>query len=196
MDSLEYAGYSYLVMTRVPGKPLGTLLSVMSNEQVGAVVLKLKEYVAELKQIRNATHSGFAICNSIAGGILDWRIGDSQRKELRFQDEDAFNQCLTCDLSEDIKENALKTHKIKHEIVFTHGNLNPRNIMVDKRGNLTGIVDWECFGWFPEYWEYTKAHFAMRYTIRWLADVIDQVFPAYREELYVENMLSDAVPPW
>ncbi|KAK0229311.1 hypothetical protein EDD85DRAFT_940070 [Armillaria nabsnona] len=35
-----------------------------------------------------------------------------------------------------------------HDIVFTHGDLWDQ-------GHVSGIVDWECAGWQPEYWEYT-----------------------------------------
>ena len=37
-------------------------------------------------------------------------------------------------------------------IVFTHGDLGPQNIMVEN-GHISGIVDWEQAGWYPEYWE-------------------------------------------
>lgn len=40
--------------------------------------------------------------------------------------------------------------------VFTHGDLAPRNIMVDISGRITGVLDWENAGWFPEYWEYAN----------------------------------------
>ncbi|EON99437.1 putative phosphotransferase family protein [Phaeoacremonium minimum UCRPA7] len=41
--------------------------------------------------------------------------------------------------------------------VFTHGDLTPRNIIVDKSsGCITGILDWENAGWFPDYWEYAN----------------------------------------
>lgn len=40
--------------------------------------------------------------------------------------------------------------------VFTHGDLTPRNIMVDRAGRITGIVDWENAGWYPDYWEYAN----------------------------------------
>ena len=39
--------------------------------------------------------------------------------------------------------------------VFTHGDLTPRNIMVDQ-GYITGVIDWEYSGWFPDYWEYAN----------------------------------------
>jgi len=41
----------------------------------------------------------------------------------------------------------------RHAIVFTHGDLNPQNILVDANGRVTGIVDWEAAAWLPSYWE-------------------------------------------
>ncbi|KOS45654.1 hypothetical protein ACN38_g3381 [Penicillium nordicum] len=40
--------------------------------------------------------------------------------------------------------------------VFAHGDIAPRNIMVDENGNITGIIDWEYAGWYPDYWEYAQ----------------------------------------
>ena len=40
--------------------------------------------------------------------------------------------------------------------VFTHADIAPRNIMVDEQNNITGILDWEFAGWYPDYWEYTQ----------------------------------------
>ncbi|KAL2205455.1 kinase-like protein [Sarocladium strictum] len=40
--------------------------------------------------------------------------------------------------------------------VFTHGDLAPRNIMVDDSGRITGILDWENSGWYPDYWEHAN----------------------------------------
>lgn len=44
-----------------------------------------------------------------------------------------------------------------HEIVSTHGDFAPRNILVDEEGYVTAILDWESAGWYPEYWEYIRA---------------------------------------
>lgn len=85
---------------------------------------------------------------------------------------------------------------MNHDIVFTHADLNMRNILVDEDGKLSGIVDWECAGWYPEYWEYTKAHFGARYTFRWIADVVDRVFSGYRDELRADDKLSSMAPSW
>lgn len=37
--------------------------------------------------------------------------------------------------------------------VFTHADIAPRNIMVDEQFNITGLLDWERAGWYPDYWE-------------------------------------------
>jgi aminoglycoside phosphotransferase (APT) family kinase protein len=44
--------------------------------------------------------------------------------------------------------------------VFTHGDIRPANIMVatdtDGIWRITCILDWECSGFYPEYWEAVK----------------------------------------
>ncbi|KAH7355630.1 kinase-like domain-containing protein [Pyrenochaeta sp. MPI-SDFR-AT-0127] len=46
-----------------------------------------------------------------------------------------------------------------HQIVMTHGDLCPLNILVKSENvlDITGIVDWETGGAYPEYWEYVNA---------------------------------------
>lgn len=194
IDVLETPDASYLLMTRVPGLPIGHLLHAMTDEQMENVVFDLKRYIAQMRAIPNQV-SKFQICNSAGGGILDWRIPDSQSGNLRFQTEADFHNFLTREMTDDTRRCAAKSHALSHAIVFTHGDLNPRNILAEN-GNITGIVDWENAGFFPEYWEYTKMHYTVRYLIRWLADVVDQVFEGYRDELHVDNMLSDLAGPF
>lgn len=194
VDVLGTPRFSYLLMTCVPGRPIGPMIDTMTDEELKQVVLDLKEYVSQLRNIPRPT-TDFQICNSEGGGLLDWRIPDSQREELRFKTEADFNNYLTDPFCEEIRQRAARSHDICHEIVFTHGDLNPRNILAEN-GKITGIVDWENAGWFPEYWEFTKAHYTVRSLIRWLADVIDRVFERYRDELLVENMLSDLLGPF
>lgn len=194
IDVLETHRFSYLLMTCVPGRPIGQMLGSMTDEQVEQTVIDLKGYISQLREIPNNAGE-FKICNSKGGGILDWRIPDSQREELQFKTEAELNKYLTDPFWDEIRRTAAKSHDIQHDIVFTHGDLNPRNILAEN-GKITGIVDWENAGWFPEYWEYTKMHYTVRSLKRWLADVVDRVFEGYRDELEVENMLSDLLGPF
>ncbi|KAI2607857.1 kinase-like protein [Hypoxylon sp. NC1633] len=40
--------------------------------------------------------------------------------------------------------------------VFTHGDLTPRNILVDETGHISAVIDWETAGWYPDYWEFAN----------------------------------------
>jgi len=198
IDAIHYSGSSYLLMTGLHGYGIGQKLSTMTDTQIDAAAKDIAAYIAELRHVPNTTNSPFRICNPLGSGILDWRIGDSQRQQLRFRNETEFNQFLTNDLplDEDACSLISKSHSVQHDIVFTHADLNLRNILVDEMGRVSGIVDWECAGWYPEYWEYTKMHFTVRFTPRWIADVVQQIFPGYRDELEAEDMLVSMAPSW
>ncbi|KAJ8106730.1 hypothetical protein OPT61_g9348 [Boeremia exigua] len=198
IDTIQYRESSYLLMTGLHGYGIGHQLCTMTDEQLNTAAQDLKTHLTALRRIPNTTNSPFRICNPLGGGILDWRIADSQRKQLRFHTETEFNHFLTDDLplDEDAWTRIAKSHGVKHDIVFTHADLSLRNILVDETGRISGIVDWECAGWYPEYWEHARMHFTVRRTQRWTADVFDQIFPGYRDELDVENLLSAMVPPW
>ncbi|KAL2139432.1 hypothetical protein VTI28DRAFT_5152 [Corynascus sepedonium] len=60
--------------------------------------------------------------------------------------------------------------------VLTHGDLTPRNIMV--LGNVvTGIIDWELSGFFPEYAEYAFARLCHAHE-EWWIPVLEELLPA------------------
>ncbi|EPQ59656.1 kinase-like protein, partial [Gloeophyllum trabeum ATCC 11539] len=51
----------------------------------------------------------------------------------------------------------IRTHvREDHRIVFTHGDIGKRNILVDEHNSVVAIIDWEMAGWMPEYWEWIK----------------------------------------
>ncbi|KAI0474428.1 kinase-like protein [Xylaria cf. heliscus] len=54
------------------------------------------------------------------------------------------------------RENLLDYLPRSNISVFTHTDIAPRNILVDKDGKITGLIDWETAGWYPDYWEYAK----------------------------------------
>jgi aminoglycoside phosphotransferase len=45
---------------------------------------------------------------------------------------------------------------MSHSIVFSHGDLKHHNIMVEG-GRITGFIDWESAGWYPDYSDFTTA---------------------------------------
>ncbi|KAF3931920.1 hypothetical protein ABW20_dc0100741 [Dactylellina cionopaga] len=59
------------------------------------------------------------------------------------------------DVLERLKRELTKKKDVK--VVFTHSDLTPRNVLVDKSsGKITGIVDWDSAGWCVDWWEGVK----------------------------------------
>lgn len=79
-----------------------------------------------------------------------------------------FNEWILSDLVEDfpvvIRHYAEGSLTDGHEIVFTHGDLRRRNILVEN-GRITAILDWEYAGWYPEWWQYWR-HTGLSHTNR------------------------------
>ncbi|KAG7138524.1 hypothetical protein HYQ45_004275 [Verticillium longisporum] len=80
---------------------------------------------------------------------------------------------------------------------FTHADLNPSNIQYHN-GRITGIIDWEFAGWYPEYWEYTKMWFADRPVYRKFFEAIEGnvAIVKYPEELKAEQDIWQRLSPW
>lgn len=61
-------------------------------------------------------------------------------------------------------------------MVFTHGDLAPRNILVDAHGHVTAVLDWELAGWQPEWCETVRAYTFCNDIPGWTA-YLSAVFP-------------------
>lgn len=73
--------------------------------------------------------------------------------------------------------------RTSHRIVFTHGDLAPRNIIV-RDGKIVGLLDWEDAEWYPEYWEYVKFFQHVGADVRDWWRFADDIFPeTYADEL-------------
>lgn len=59
-----------------------------------------------------------------------------------------------------------------HAVSFTHGDLSRENVLVKEDGEVV-LVDWECAGWLPAYWEFCMAFFAHDFDDDWHLAVPD-----------------------
>ncbi|RFU29748.1 hypothetical protein B7463_g6604, partial [Scytalidium lignicola] len=75
--------------------------------------------------------------------------------------------------------------------VLTHGDLAARNIIV-KDGVVTGIVDWENAGFFPEYIEYVVAMEICDGHEDWWKPVLKEILePCNSERLKFQSLIKD-----
>ncbi|KAF7562149.1 hypothetical protein G7046_g2001 [Stylonectria norvegica] len=74
------------------------------------------------------------------GEFHDWLVRPPRRSQV----ESMYWHQITTQLSDN------------YPIVFTHGDIAARNIMV-RDGRIVALLDWEWAGWCPTYWEYALA---------------------------------------
>lgn len=183
---------AYLLMTRLPGHPLWRCQELFSDADCDAIVAQLQDYVGQLRALPRtgaaATNRHMLICNTLGGACREHRIREAAPVGP-FADEAAFSRCLR--LGDDPARRG-------HGVVFTHADLSPRNVLVERfvrwdgrpGWRVTGIVDWETAGYYPEYWDYTKAVFGAGRWRRRYVGMVHRVFAAfgdYSRELDVER---------
>jgi len=60
--------------------------------------------------------------------------------------------------------------------------------MVTRNGAVTAIVDWAYSGWYPKYWEYTRARYSPFMPSSWIP-YISEMTGLYDQELAGEVAL-------
>ncbi|KAF5565910.1 serine threonine kinase [Fusarium napiforme] len=187
---------AHIVMQRIQGRSIADAWRGLSDTDRSNVFAQLRRMFQELRSLTPPPNTGIESC--IGGSLRDSRIPRSRPRFGPFKTVQDFHRWLREDLQpedhpdraddqdwKDIKEMITKQDGSWPPPVFTHGDLNPFNILV--RGDqVVGIVDWEFAGWYPYYWEYTSA---------WLGNVVRQEWQesltefldAYPTELEMEK---------
>jgi aminoglycoside phosphotransferase len=178
---------SFMVTSRVEGDRAGLAIDECTDQEMSLMAQDLRSWIAELHAIKMPTDSSYAISGTSGGACLDYRIGALPVGP--FRDEKEFNESLRLGILPNL------VHRNDHEIVFTHSDLTLRNILV-KDGRISGVVDWENAGWYPEYWEYTKCHFGVRPPERWPRTVAAAFENKYEEELKTERQYWEYASPF
>jgi aminoglycoside phosphotransferase len=165
----EHAGKVYIFMSRMPGVLLDDEIRQMAPEQLRTICGELKPIIDQLRRLR------------ISNFEDDWYIGSLNRQPCRdllfstnpkrskgpFSSENEFYDNIFTRWKDCVQYPPIPQSEIEFrrklyteisgsELVFTHGDLVPHNIMVQD-GHVTGIIDWGESGWYPAYWEYVKA---------------------------------------
>ncbi|KAF8846543.1 hypothetical protein BDZ45DRAFT_710027 [Acephala macrosclerotiorum] len=140
-------------------------------------VAQMQDYPTQVQAIPRAVSPEYAICDTLGRPCRDRRIYNANPVEP-FVNKAAFSQVL---------RNPDEPSRREHKVVFTHVDLNSRNILVNQVIRLdgtqgwtvTGIVDWENSGYYPKYWDYTKVLFeGFRYTQGW-RDFMHEIFKPF-----------------
>ncbi|KAI5787315.1 hypothetical protein EDC01DRAFT_661395 [Geopyxis carbonaria] len=192
IDTFQHNGELVIVMTRVRGQQLGKVFHLMSYPERDQFADDLAANISQIRRIQN--HSPYMFADTTGGPMLDYRIpGDLVGP---FNSEADFNSSMIMSPEPELEAILSPAYSRKHRVFFTHSDLHCANLLVCE-GRLSGIVDWECAAFKPEYWEYTKAIYSV-----WNKKPEEAMFnrafggKAYKDELAAEKALWDITPPW
>ncbi|KZV65895.1 kinase-like protein [Peniophora sp. CONT] len=145
----------YIIMDRVPGVELAIIWDHLDDAGRDHIVQQLATYVTQLREL--SSPHGLTICSINGGPVADPRLPPAHGGP--FPDEQDFNAALRCFRPlESLPSKCASAHLQVHPVVFTHGDIAPRNIMVDPESlRISALLDWGCAGWLPAHWEYRKA---------------------------------------
>lgn len=200
-------GCTYIVMDYVHGQTLWSWWQTATSESRESVRRQLRGYMSKLQSVANPT-SG-QVCGLKGGPIYDYRYtsGKGTGPHIEecfgpFHDAHEFHLWLRngftyhessegreeSEQDVDINRMCQIQDRRNYTTKLTHGDFNSNNILV-KNNKVTGIIDWEMAGWYPDYWEYTSAWHVNAYDEFWRTEV-DKILDGdkYKAELEAEKI--------
>ncbi|GBE87989.1 hypothetical protein SCP_1202150 [Sparassis crispa] len=193
---------SYMFMTVIPGAPLEERWSFLSQDQKISISNQLNEMLVELRRIEfpPGTPLGSVSPRHLC---VDTRISMRPSPHTLFT-ESEFSDFLVSRPLPNVSAMVLKWFRSllrdDHRIVLTHGDFHPRNIMIVEEGDevrVSGIIDWEMGGWYPEHWETIKT-FNTRGCDEdcdfW--DYLPDAIAGYTHELTVDFIMDHFISIW
>ncbi|CAG8282562.1 unnamed protein product [Penicillium salamii] len=160
----------------------------LSQEQKNHIITEVAGYISQLRKLEPPQEG--IVASASFNEALDHRVGSYTFGP--FTSHEGFHSYLRANVPiENCKEvigpEVSTCHSRRYRSCFTHADIAPRNIMVDN-GEVSAIVDWQFSGWYPEYWEYTKAHYGQIDRPEWY-DGLKNAMERYDDELRAEQTL-------
>jgi aminoglycoside phosphotransferase (APT) family kinase protein len=203
-------GHLCLIMERLDGESLEAMWRVLDNDEKSAVCGKLKEVFATIRKIPVPYPNFYG---SVERGPVPHHLFYSADADpaIRgpFDSESEFNTALVRRLREiwamndkhsfkaDFYERNLDAMLKGHEPMFSHSDLQPKNILVRRVHSQTGLasksfevalVDWEEAGWYPSYWEYSCVFIGFEWLDDW-PERLEQIVDPWPSEAATLRML-------
>lgn len=136
---------TYIFMEFIEGEELGKSWARCTYAEKQMISIDLKKHMTELRSLPAANYIGSVHKGPVTDVILEWST--PSKGQIHYACCGLPNNKAKSQVGPYIR-GMLDAHK--HGIVFTHGDLRPRNIIV-KDGHVTAIIDWEMARWYPDY---------------------------------------------
>lgn len=195
----------FIVMENISGCSLETEWLKMSKDQQHQVCHELIRHFARLRHIQSPGYFGCLNRTPLSYSMF---YTPERNPDVNgpFSDETALNKALVLrsrmieiqsgrsGVKADFYQEALPTVFHGNRPVFTHADLQRKNVMVRKVAGTSPpkyqvyLIDWELSGWYPSYWEYCAAAIAFRWDDDWPKRV-ESILKPYRNEFAWFSML-------
>jgi len=160
LGAFSIGTYNYLFMSYIEGDSLASHWHHLSPALKSSIQSRMEDILRCLRKLPLPSKylgSGEPpLCKDLRRHTRTSKRSISNERE--FRDFILSSQREQNPVYHDLITSVLETN---HAIVMTHGDLRAENIIVSQSGpdkiEITGLVDWELSGAYPEYWEYVKA---------------------------------------
>lgn len=159
---LTIEGTAYIFMSYIPGVTLDKIWKSLCEEQKISIRNQLDRILLRLRDLRHSEEMPL-------GGVREEGCKDT-RRHTRYSKTPIFNDVEFDNFlfsnphfggSVYIKTLRQLAAKQSSRLCFCHGDLRPDNIVIqvedDDKCRVTGLLDWEKSGFYPEYFECVKA---------------------------------------
>ncbi|KAI0188771.1 kinase-like domain-containing protein [Xylaria flabelliformis] len=155
----EPSGNKVIIMEHVVGEVLSKCYDNLDAGETASIGAQLRWQLNELRKIPSPGFYGLPGVRPYLPHewIFKYRAGPfnhaSDFLEAYFNAQFSAAGKLARPVLEDMKSQILELSKYHNAPVFTHGDLQPQNIILRKDGSIS-IIDWESASYCPEYFEF------------------------------------------
>ncbi|KAF2166895.1 hypothetical protein M409DRAFT_22947 [Zasmidium cellare ATCC 36951] len=198
---------SFLIMEFIEGDNLEQILPSLNLVERNIVFKQVQDALTCLRNLEPPDYIGSVSRKPLNDGIFYTEPVDPKQSGP-FANQEEMNKGMLLRLSEtcvpshvqflrSLIESTLQGHKT----VFTHADLQLKNIMVHRVGSKEDgsagvfevkIIDWEMSGWYPEYWEFCNATVWDGLKPDWL-DAVQEMMVGYSKEYLMLKLIRSIV---
>lgn len=194
-------GKNYIVMERIIGQSLLSAWPQLTTLEKKRILSDLQRSFEELRHLPSPNYFGSFGNRPLLDEIF-WTQEPDPLVNGPFASEKHLNEAMI----QKYKYNGGPPYRAEylrkclplvfkgHEAVFTHGDLQRKNIMVREKNNQSReeaslvIIDWEKSGWYPRYWEYCLAVCALRWDDDWALWIDSILTPFVYESAWLQTL--------
>ncbi|KAF2240223.1 kinase-like protein [Trematosphaeria pertusa] len=202
MWRIPSSGHLCLVMERIAGEDLESAWPTLTSVEKSVICAKLKTGIDHLRTIPSPGFFGGVGLTKLPYHLF-WDAQGNKDVCSPFQNNSEFNAALVNKLrmiytgnvdhvsaKAKFYEKHLGTMFGIHPPVFSHSDLQRKNILIKKSGDSmeVALVDWEAAGWYPTFWEYAIKFCTLEWTDDW-PQYLEQILKPYPREAAALRML-------